>query len=104
MHNCLDGSMGLGNVFMRHNMIYHPNRAISVTSENYGIVIVDKVPFSMAIANMIMHHKVWKKEVSLQEALDLLQNLPSETSDVLTDDFSDEEVPENNLLEVSLDS
>ncbi|GFV35070.1 hypothetical protein TNCV_2304221 [Trichonephila clavipes] len=45
-----------------------------------------------------------KKAQSLQEALDLLQNLPSEISDVLTNDFSDEEVPANNLLECSLDS
>ncbi|GFT94025.1 hypothetical protein TNCV_3219521 [Trichonephila clavipes] len=45
-----------------------------------------------------------KKKFSLQEALDLLQNLPSEISDVLTDDFSDEEVPANNLLGLSSDS
>ncbi|GFY27238.1 hypothetical protein TNCV_2068591 [Trichonephila clavipes] len=48
--------------------------------------------------------KVYKKKLSLQEALDLLQNLPSEISDVLTDDFSDEEVPANYLLKFSLDS
>ncbi|GFW11300.1 hypothetical protein TNCV_3808201 [Trichonephila clavipes] len=45
-----------------------------------------------------------KKELCLQEALDLLQNLPFEISDVLADDFSEEEVPANNLLEFSLDS
>ncbi|GFW72368.1 hypothetical protein TNCV_704051 [Trichonephila clavipes] len=44
-----------------------------------------------------------EKKLSLQEALDLL-NVPSEISDVLTDDFSDEEVPANNLLKFSLDS
>ncbi|GFT26240.1 hypothetical protein TNCV_3336211 [Trichonephila clavipes] len=33
-----------------------------------------------------------KRKFSLQEALDLLPNLPSEISDVLTEDFSDEEV------------
>ncbi|GFS56266.1 hypothetical protein TNCV_2769381 [Trichonephila clavipes] len=48
--------------------------------------------------------KSGKKKLSLQEALDLLQNLPSEINDVHTDDFSDEEVPANNLLEFSLDS
>ncbi|GFV01080.1 hypothetical protein TNCV_1010011 [Trichonephila clavipes] len=40
-----------------------------------------------------------KKKLSLQEALDLLQNLPSKSSDALTDDSSDEQVPTNNLLE-----
>ncbi|GFX33889.1 hypothetical protein TNCV_3962981 [Trichonephila clavipes] len=42
--------------------------------------------------------------LSLQEALDLLLNLPSESSDALTDDSSDEEVPVNNILELSSDS
>ncbi|GFW72809.1 hypothetical protein TNCV_1266521 [Trichonephila clavipes] len=42
-----------------------------------------------------------KKKLNLQEVLDLLQNQPSEISDVLTDDFSDE-VPANNLLEFLL--
>ncbi|GFU70255.1 hypothetical protein TNCV_903971 [Trichonephila clavipes] len=46
--------------------------------------------------------KSGKKMLSLQETLDLLQNLP-EIRDVLTDDFSKEEVPINNLLEFSLD-
>ncbi|GFU86680.1 hypothetical protein TNCV_2881001 [Trichonephila clavipes] len=45
-----------------------------------------------------------EKKIGLQEALDLLQNLPSVMSDVQTDNFSDEEVPANNLLEFSLDS
>ncbi|GFU75167.1 hypothetical protein TNCV_2056101 [Trichonephila clavipes] len=40
------------------------------------------------------HQKSGKMELSLQEAKDLLQHLPSEISDVLTDDFSDEEVPQ----------
>ncbi|GFW21634.1 hypothetical protein TNCV_4281491 [Trichonephila clavipes] len=31
-----------------------------------------------------------KEKLGLQEALDLLPNLPTEISDVLTDDFSDE--------------
>ncbi|GFV75163.1 hypothetical protein TNCV_3190121 [Trichonephila clavipes] len=49
-------------------------------------------------------HNVWKKEAeSLQQALDLLQSLPSESSDALTDDFSDEEVPVNHLLQFSLE-
>ncbi|GFV10382.1 hypothetical protein TNCV_4689901 [Trichonephila clavipes] len=48
--------------------------------------------------------KVWKKRPSLQEVLDLLQNLPSEISDVLRNYFSVEEVPTNNLLGFSLDS
>ncbi|GFX35749.1 hypothetical protein TNCV_745421 [Trichonephila clavipes] len=43
-----------------------------------------------------------KKKLCHQEALDLLQNLLSEINAVLTDDFSDEEVPENYLLEFSL--
>ncbi|GFX82343.1 integrase catalytic domain-containing protein [Trichonephila clavipes] len=44
------------------------------------------------------------KKLGLQEALDFLQNLPSEICDVLTDYFSDEEVPADHLLEISLDS
>ncbi|GFV12274.1 hypothetical protein TNCV_1537701 [Trichonephila clavipes] len=46
--------------------------------------------------------KVCKKAQSSRGFVDLLQNLPSETSDELTDDFSDE-VPANYLLEFSLD-
>ncbi|GFY13944.1 hypothetical protein TNCV_1296051 [Trichonephila clavipes] len=45
-----------------------------------------------------------KKKLSLQESLDLLQNLPSESSDVLTDDSSHEEVLANNLLKFFSDS
>ncbi|GFV33485.1 hypothetical protein TNCV_318111 [Trichonephila clavipes] len=45
-----------------------------------------------------------KKKLSLQKVSDLLQNLLSEISDALTDDFSDEEVLANNLLEFLLDS
>ncbi|GFX54759.1 hypothetical protein TNCV_2556451 [Trichonephila clavipes] len=45
-----------------------------------------------------------KKKLSLQGDLNLLQNLSSGIIDVLTDDFSDEEVPANNLLELSFDS
>ncbi|GFW77335.1 hypothetical protein TNCV_924511 [Trichonephila clavipes] len=41
-----------------------------------------------------------KKKLSLQEVLDLLQNLPSESSDVLTDVSSDK-VPANYLMEFS---
>ncbi|GFU72212.1 uncharacterized protein TNCV_509751 [Trichonephila clavipes] len=44
-----------------------------------------------------------KRKLCPQEALDLLQNLRSEINDVLTDNFSDEEVPANYLLEFSLD-
>ncbi|GFX41727.1 hypothetical protein TNCV_388401 [Trichonephila clavipes] len=44
-----------------------------------------------------------KKKQNLQEALDLLQNLPSQISDILTDAFSEEEIPANNLLEFSLE-
>ncbi|GFS65544.1 hypothetical protein TNCV_2469271 [Trichonephila clavipes] len=46
-----------------------------------------------------------EKSSVFQEATDykLLQNLPSEISDVLTDDFSDDEVPANDLLEFSID-
>ncbi|GFW31051.1 hypothetical protein TNCV_4523201 [Trichonephila clavipes] len=43
-----------------------------------------------------------KKKLCLQEALDLLQSLLFEINDVLTDNFSDEEVPANYLLEFSL--
>ncbi|GFW47173.1 hypothetical protein TNCV_56261 [Trichonephila clavipes] len=45
-----------------------------------------------------------KKKPSLQEALDLLQNLPSESIDALADDSSDEDVPANYLLEFPLNS
>ncbi|GFU56837.1 hypothetical protein TNCV_2540071 [Trichonephila clavipes] len=41
-----------------------------------------------------------KKNLGLQEALDLLQHLSSEISDVLTNEFSDEELPANNLLSI----
>ncbi|GFT05325.1 hypothetical protein TNCV_123541 [Trichonephila clavipes] len=49
---------------------------------------------------MYISKNVRKKKFNLQEPLDLLKNLPSEISDVLTDDFSDEEVPANNLLDI----
>ncbi|GFT09197.1 hypothetical protein TNCV_4106251 [Trichonephila clavipes] len=42
-----------------------------------------------------------KKKLSLQEALELLENLQSKSRDSPTDDFQDEEVPANNLLEFS---
>ncbi|GFY36083.1 hypothetical protein TNCV_4844551 [Trichonephila clavipes] len=45
-----------------------------------------------------------KKKFNHQDTLDLLQNLPSESSDAPTDDSSDEEIPANYLLEFSLDS
>ncbi|GFW55559.1 hypothetical protein TNCV_119431 [Trichonephila clavipes] len=45
-----------------------------------------------------------KKKFSFNEALDLLQNLPSESSDALIGDSSDEEVPANYVLDCSLDS
>ncbi|GFU67971.1 hypothetical protein TNCV_2823141 [Trichonephila clavipes] len=37
-------------------------------------------------------------KLSFQETLYLLQNLTSESSDALTDDFQDEEAPANNPL------
>ncbi|GFY32276.1 hypothetical protein TNCV_3557841 [Trichonephila clavipes] len=49
-------------------------------------------------------HQTEKLKLSLQEALDLLQKLPSESSDALTDDSADKEVPANYLLEFLLDS
>ncbi|GFX35110.1 hypothetical protein TNCV_2330501 [Trichonephila clavipes] len=52
----------------------------------------------------ILEKSLEKRKPRLQEALDLLQNLPSEISDALTDDFSDEEVTANNLLGFSIDS
>ncbi|GFX51977.1 hypothetical protein TNCV_3063941 [Trichonephila clavipes] len=47
-----------------------------------------------------------KKKSSLQEALELLESLPSENSDAPTDYSSEEEVTANiyNLLELSSDS
>ncbi|GFT46528.1 uncharacterized protein TNCV_3183951 [Trichonephila clavipes] len=45
-----------------------------------------------------------KKKLSLQDALDLLQNLPCKMRDALTDDSLDEDVPEDYLLELSLNS
>ncbi|GFX86104.1 hypothetical protein TNCV_2341731 [Trichonephila clavipes] len=44
-----------------------------------------------ATIDLLKDTKSGKKKISLQEALDLLENLPSEISVVLTDDFSDEE-------------
>ncbi|GFX67568.1 hypothetical protein TNCV_3933101 [Trichonephila clavipes] len=44
-----------------------------------------------------------KKKPSLEEVLDFLQNLPSKSSYVLTDDSSDEESKTINLLEFSSD-
>ncbi|GFW46452.1 hypothetical protein TNCV_4811401 [Trichonephila clavipes] len=45
-----------------------------------------------------------KIELSLQGVWELLESLPSESSDSPTGDSSDEEVPANNLLEFSSDS
>ncbi|GFY05065.1 hypothetical protein TNCV_561971 [Trichonephila clavipes] len=45
-----------------------------------------------------------KKKPSLQEALELLESLPSESSDSSTVNSSNEEVPANNLLEFSSES
>ncbi|GFT52209.1 hypothetical protein TNCV_2530741 [Trichonephila clavipes] len=51
---------------------------------------------------------MWKvpgnKKLRFHEALDLLQNLPSESSDALIDDSLYEEFPANDLLEFLLDS
>ncbi|GFX12713.1 hypothetical protein TNCV_3436871 [Trichonephila clavipes] len=44
------------------------------------------------------------KKRSLQEAWDLLQNLPSKSNDTLTDVSSAEEVTKNNVLEFLSDS
>ncbi|GFT04642.1 hypothetical protein TNCV_334061 [Trichonephila clavipes] len=44
------------------------------------------------------------KKLGFQEALDLLQNLPSASNDALTDYSSSKEVTANNLLEFSSDS
>ncbi|GFV92056.1 hypothetical protein TNCV_1894921 [Trichonephila clavipes] len=52
---------------------------------------------------LYIKRKFGKKKLSLQEALDILQNLSSEISDVLTDEFL-YEVTANNLLGFSLDS
>ncbi|GFW65172.1 transposable element Tc1 transposase [Trichonephila clavipes] len=46
----------------------------------------------------VVQRSLEKRKLNLQEALNLLQKLPSEISDALTDYSSDEEVPENNLL------
>ncbi|GFW43149.1 hypothetical protein TNCV_1475441 [Trichonephila clavipes] len=43
-----------------------------------------------------------KRSPVFKRALDLLQNVSSESSDALTDDSSDEEVPASYLLEFSL--
>ncbi|GFU00674.1 hypothetical protein TNCV_4818381 [Trichonephila clavipes] len=44
-----------------------------------------------------------KRKIILQKALNLSQNLLSESSHALTDNSSDEEVPANYLLKFSLD-
>ncbi|GFW75459.1 uncharacterized protein TNCV_4426431 [Trichonephila clavipes] len=60
--------------------------------------------------NSILHYKDYnshknahkelsgEKKLDLQEVLDLLQNLPSESIDALTEDSLDEEVPANNMI------
>ncbi|GFY16420.1 hypothetical protein TNCV_2350631 [Trichonephila clavipes] len=44
----------------------------------------------------ILQCNVWKKKLSFQEDLDILQNQPSENSDAPTDGSLEEEVPANN--------
>ncbi|GFV86882.1 transposable element Tcb2 transposase [Trichonephila clavipes] len=65
----------------------------------------NSIPQSL-IYNLIasMANRKFVKKLSLQEALDLLQNLPPEVSDALTDEFSNKEDRANNVLEFSLDS
>ncbi|GFV11619.1 hypothetical protein TNCV_976091 [Trichonephila clavipes] len=53
-----------------------------------------KIPFEEVFPCLLMFGK-WK--FSLQEALDLLQHLPSEIKELRTDDFPHEEVPVNKL-------
>ncbi|GFV08463.1 hypothetical protein TNCV_2936791 [Trichonephila clavipes] len=71
------------------------NGDFPITGGFQGVIIMIIIPFLRASG---------KKQLSLQEVLDLLQNMPYESSDALTDDSSDEEVPANDLLEFSLDS
>ncbi|GFW51047.1 uncharacterized protein TNCV_3593291 [Trichonephila clavipes] len=61
-------------------------------------------PTTQQSASLITITDSRKKKLSLQEALDLLQNLPSKSSDALTDDSSVEDVPVNYPLEFSLNS
>ncbi|GFW85887.1 hypothetical protein TNCV_1623311 [Trichonephila clavipes] len=79
--------------FLTRNTIGNPQGALSLYATSWA---------SLHPGNI--GGKSGKNKLSLSEALDLLQNLPSEISDALTDDFSDGEVPANNLLEFSLDS
>ncbi|GFS53566.1 hypothetical protein TNCV_730251 [Trichonephila clavipes] len=83
----------------------HTSRSRNVMGCNSGATQVPLCRGSVQLGHRLrpLIENVWKKKLSLQEALDLLQNLPSEISDVPTDDFSDEEFPANNLLEFSLD-
>ncbi|GFV48127.1 hypothetical protein TNCV_3554061 [Trichonephila clavipes] len=61
--------------------------------------------YKPSVITPILGGNVWKKELrGLQESLVLLQNLPSESNDALTDPSSDEEVSANNLQELSSDS
>ncbi|GFV20973.1 uncharacterized protein TNCV_2280171 [Trichonephila clavipes] len=53
---------------------------------------------SHLLSSIKLDIKIGKMQLNIQEALDLLQNLPSEICDVLTE----EEIPANNLLEFSL--
>ncbi|GFT81388.1 hypothetical protein TNCV_3672701 [Trichonephila clavipes] len=64
------------------------------------------VPTSSEMRNIMksMRRMPAKKKLSVQEALDLLQNLSSESSEALTEDSSYGKVSANNLLESSLDS
>ncbi|GFX28689.1 hypothetical protein TNCV_4860531 [Trichonephila clavipes] len=73
---------------------------------NYPFKQFEVAVFNFVMDNFTIHRwkNVWIKKLSLQEAFNLFQKLPSEISGVLTDDFCDKGVPANNPLEFSSDS
>ncbi|GFX59832.1 retrovirus-related Pol polyprotein from transposon 412 [Trichonephila clavipes] len=85
------------------NRTQFPRRRLS------GVVESETLQRTLSKAAVQLGRMCGKKKLSLQEALDLFQNLPSGISDVVRHDFPDEEVPSLmkkscNLLESLSDS
>ncbi|GFX20251.1 hypothetical protein TNCV_1438101 [Trichonephila clavipes] len=78
MHSTIDTLMDLAFHSTNHILRLHLGKSRLELITFRSVILVDFIA------------KKSGKKLSSQEALDLLQNLPSEISDVLTDDFSDE--------------